>query len=180
MKTIITLLMTLISFNSFAQFESFKQTFDKLILNDLGSDGFTLEYTKFNQDEDGYNETAPIISYILKEKFVDGLLEMNLKEAYNKEEALTLFGSETPYFGQDYYCYRLVANYDSGNNGDKECVNKLTAILEAAFADKDTDAVSILRLEGDYYGDWESVFLIMQNYDTNQSLIVEFDILHEI
>ena len=180
MKILITTLLTLVSLNASAQFDSFKATFDSLLITDFGSDEFTLEYSSFNQDEDGYNETAPVISHILQEQFVDGLLSMDLKEAYNKEEALKLFGSGNPYFGQDYYCYRLVKDFDYGNDGEAECAQKLNKILDAAFSDKETDAVSVLKLSGDYYGDWETIFLIIQNYDNNSSLIVEFDILHEI
>lgn len=180
MKTLITILITVFSVNTFAQFNNFKKTFDSLLISNSDSSEFTLEYFSFNQDEDGYNETSPIIAYILNERFTDGLTSMKLQEVFDKKEALELFGSQSPYFGNDYYCYRLIDSYDYGVQQQKECIQKLEKILEAAFSEKDANSVSILSLEGDYYGDWETKFLILQDFDTNSSLIIEFDILHEI
>lgn len=180
MRLITILLLTFISLNASANFDSFKNTFNKLLVDDPWSGEFTLEYSYFTQDEDGFNETAPIISHIMHEEFVEGLLSMNLVQTFDVKETLKAFGSDSKYFGSDFYCYRLVKNFDSATNADKKCHAQLEKLLNAAFKDKGTDSVSVLKLSGDYYGDWETIYLILQNYDSNESLIVEFDILHEI
>jgi hypothetical protein len=176
MKLLMLLTLTF-SLNSFAVFDNFKATFSELVLAEASSE-FTLEYEVFSQAEYRYNETNRTIQHILAESFTDGLLEMNLKMVDSAQDILNIFGADGSYYGSDFYCYRLVKDFDGDQT--KECAAKLEKLIKAAYNSEHASNVSVLKLSGDYYGMWETIFVIVEDYKSNQTLVVEFDLVHEI
>lgn len=60
----------------------------------------------------------------------------------------------------------------------KLCKSKTKMLFGKAL--KRADHVKIIHVWGDYYGDWSETVVVMQNFDTDESLYLQFDIQHEI
>lgn len=173
MKNLVLIVVALFSLNTFASFDEFITVFDKTVIADPW-DEMTLEYEIYSQKDQDYNEVSRTVSHIMSDRFFDGLLGMKLVEVSNVDEALKEFDMTWSGF----FCYRLVEDVE-GDDGSL-CTEKLRALLEAGFNQKGVSQIYVLKAEGDYYGDWETNFVIFENWDTKESLVVEFDIIHEI
>lgn len=173
MKNIILFMTTLFSLSSFANFDQFINIFNNTVIEDPW-DEMTLDYHVFSQRDESYAEVSRTVSHIMSESYFDGLLGMKLEQVSNVDEALKYFDSKW----NGFFCYRLVQDADADDG--TLCTAKLKTLLEAGFDQEGVSQIYILKAEGDYYGDWETSFVIFENWNTKESLIVEFDIIHEI
>lgn len=78
---------------------------------------------------------------------------------------------------EPYYCETLVEDYwhTYDVQGCKFAVQELLGdALHKA------DAVKMVFMRGDYYGDWDKTLVILSDYETKETVTLVFDILHEI
>lgn len=139
------------------------------MVDNNGESFIDLELTQHAQ----YAELGEVVAKI-SSNYSYGLEGMNLIRIYNDIENEVMNHLFDGYYG--YFC----TTFDPENWGDDEalCKEKTKTLLGAALLE--ADAVYVLDAFGDYYGDWHEVVVILQNYDTAESLSLRFDILHEI
>ena len=122
----------------------------------------------------GYVDMSSILGKLVANQV--GIETMELTDI-DKEERLeeinkVLFSGYTPFF-----CWVLTPNFDVHHN-TQACVADVASLLGSALYKADN--VKILRLKGDFYGDWEEISIILSDYDTNESVVLSFDIIHEV
>ena len=82
-----------------------------------------------------------------------------------------LFGGEVA------FCEALVVDF--WHTYDEETCKFAVQELLGDALDK-ADAGQIVIMSGDYYGDWEKVLIILSDYETKETITLNFDALHEV
>jgi hypothetical protein len=120
---------------------------------------------------------------ILGQKLVDfsGLTfvkthELHGQKAEMKKQAMDLLIDNS--FGSPFYCDYFEQDWDW--NQTKNCRKSVDKILEVMLTDKDIATVYLVEIGGDYYGDWARVLLVGMDYDNDEAIVIDFDMIHEI
>ncbi|MEM7645356.1 MAG: hypothetical protein AAF203_00480 [Pseudomonadota bacterium] len=126
--------------------------------------------------KDDFAELGEVISEITKN--ADGLEEMDVEpiEVYGKtttESVVDSLVSDDPYF-----CGALVEDYSFSGGDEKKCKKQLRKLLGDAL--EKADRVYWVNLEGDYYGYWNEVVIVAQDWDNKESLVLSFGMIYDI
>ena len=140
----------------------------EMVSND-GESFIDLELTQHEQ----YVELGEVVAK-LTANYSYGLEGMNLMRVYDNIETEVLNSLFNGGYG--FFC----STVDPDNWGDdlQVCQEKIKTLFGNSLIN--SDAVYIMDVHGDYYGDWHEVVIILQNYETAESLSLRFDVLHEI
>ncbi len=166
---ILAILITLFSIQAFANFDGFISKYNELVFDDTYGE-MILDYEILSYDS---SSTGQIVAQIATS--YPGLYDLKLFELEKKDELYSQLENQTGYF-----CERLVRDYYSVSNDDAKCILKLKELLTSIVDDQSIDSISIIRTYGDYYGDYEAVYIIGHDYSHQKVLKVELDIVHEI
>lgn len=182
MKKLILLPFIFISIFNFSSAEQTKDSFQNLL--ERHSELLVPSAESFLDLNVVVHQNAPDLSEILPEIFSEipsGLLGLELKQIGmgEKQDALNRIFSiiDVPYF-----CDRLDENEDEFIE-DADLCKKNTSALLGDIIDI-ADGIYILELQGNYYGDWNEVVLILMDNNNfvgaPKSYLLRFDIYHEI
>jgi hypothetical protein len=182
MKNLILIPLITLAFLNLSFADQTKDTFQNLLQRH--SDNLVPSAESFLDLTTIVHQNAPDLSDILPEIFSElpeGLLGLELKQIGQgeKQEALNKIFSiiDVPYF-----CDRLDENEDEFIEDSALC-KKNTSKLLGDIIDI-ADGIYVLDLQGNYYGDWHEVVLILMDNNNfvgaPKSYILRFDIYHEI
>ena len=85
---------------------------------------------------------------------------------------------------QPYFCETLVPDFFASTDEETEkdqtnaCKESVRTMMGDALAK--ADAIKMVFMEGDYYGDWEKTLVIFSDYETKETMTLVFDTMHEI
>lgn len=179
MKLLSVLLMA-VSFNAIASFDEFKKVYSELVYPGYGE--MRLEY-KIHKVETPHGDISnTVLNSILSSMYTVGLDTMKLEEVqtWNKTpEQVIASITDKLTFGA-YFCSRFQDDEPYASVSKEECKAKTEKLLAPLVSTKGPGKISALTLVGNYYGDWETVYVIVEKYRTGETLTVEFDIMHEI
>lgn len=124
---------------------------------------------------EGPIEPGPVVAKMITDLI--GIDKISFEPLYtysDKEKMLldTLFQGQYPPF----FCNNFV-DFKESDTVEK-CRDLVKLLLPKTLLDK-ASRVSLLVIDGNYYGNWTEVSVIVDDYDSSESLIVRFDILHE-
>ena len=77
-----------------------------------------------------------------------------------------------------YFCGNLIEDFWDSHDNMKKCEARTKTLLGKAL--DQADAVKLVHVYGDYYGDYEFYFLVLSDYETKETLTFQFDMYHEI
>lgn len=178
MKSIITLVF-LFNFSIQANtFEATKNVFNSLLTkNDTSYGEFTLALKTLDFSNDEYIEMNKVTSSLLEDSFSEGLEEIQMNAIYEEDVESVI---STLKLGNGFYCAMFAGLEDYSWDRDERCVVKTKELILGLVKDQTVDAVKFLRIAGNYYGMWETIYLIGLDHETNQAVVIELDIIHEI
>lgn len=114
-------------------------------------------------------------SHILVDHQVIGFYGMDLFDLQedNRWEDV----SDKLFYDEPYFCNNIVQDW-SLTYDMEDCQLAVQEMLGDAL--NEADAVKLVIMHGDYYGDWEKVLVILSDYKTKETVTLAFDIIHEI
>lgn len=172
--------LLIFSFHSFAGFDQFKKVYFELVYPGYGE--MRLEYKVYEVEEPHGDVSNTVLESILSSNYTIGLDSMELEEVqtWNKttDEVVASITDKLS-FGA-FFCSRFQADEPYERVSKKECKEKTQKLLSSLVETKDLGRISTLTLVGDYYGDWETIYVIAEKFRSGETLTLEFDIIHEI
>lgn len=179
MKTL-TAILIFSSFNTFAGFDNFKQAYAELVYPDVYD--MRLEYKEYSTETPHGDISNQVIQDVLASNYSIGLDSMKLENIrrWNQSSEQIIQSIMKKLTIPSFFCSRYQAGNPYRNVGRSECVAKTQKLLGALISEKGISRLSTLTLVGDYYGDWEAVYVIAEKFKTGETIVVEFDIVHEI
>lgn len=175
MKLTILVLTILFSIPSFAEltdsnFASLIQRHGTMVNND----GETFLNASIVKSEEA-TELSDVIHKIVEESLW-GLNTLNMRpfhtENTKKDLVQLLTGGDYPFF-----CVTFEKELEWTDDA-KRCEGRLHMLLGKAV--ERADKVTVIEMSGNYYGIWGMTVVVLQNFETKESLVLEFDMIHEI
>ena len=123
------------------------------------------------------DEFPDLSDVMTKMAFAHGMLGMNLIPVLGKNRPQEVFNSLTSHW-DPYFCSSFSSYDPMSPSFDQDCLEHLKKLFGDAI--EQADAVFLMDAYGDYYGDWREIRVVLQDYESAQSLVLSFDIVHDI
>jgi len=104
---------------------------------------------------------------------LEGVHMRNLVSENPKADIVDLLMEES----YPFFCSTMEPNLDWSEDLTT-CAKNLESLLGDVLSQ--TRDIKVIEMWGNYYGSWAETALVLQNFKDKQSLVISFDILHEI
>lgn len=136
-------------------------------------EGFSFIQIKVVQSEE-FPELSDVMSEMA---FAHGLLGLSVMPIVSKDPAAEVYNNLTSHW-DPYFCSVFVGYDSMSPNPEADCLKNLKQLFGDSISQ--ADSLFIIDSYGDYYGDWREVRVVLQDMDSAKSLVLSFDIVHEI
>ena len=166
-------LLTISTSFGFEKFQTVKKAYAQYVAEDNSSyKEMHLELSFMSQKEHKYIELSRTLKLLTSNMRFDGLENLNVQKLKLRDNLSKNIAKINHELGKGwFYCNRF---------HNQNCKKTRLEFINEVMADTDIDRAFLVTATGNYYGDWGTVFLILENRDENLVAIIEFDLIHEI
>ncbi len=79
--------------------------------------------------------------------------------------------------GYPFFCTTFEKDFE-WTDDPKKCAENLSTLL--GDVPDEADTITVIEMWGNFYGVWAETVVVFQNYLTKESLVLRFDLVHEI
>ncbi len=133
----------------------------------------------------GITDMSELLSQTMTENSFKGLSNLTLSEVAKYDDASIKKSADKiikamNFEYQPYFCESIVKDFSFSDEEIAECMAKTAGMLKTMMKDEGVQALSMIKASGNEWGMWESIYLVGRNFDSEESIVIYFDLVHEI